>query len=483
MASLFWRQITVELSCSHGASASSVQGVSLHPLHLQPGRKYSKGRQAERVLSGHHSALHRSKGSRIVMLCRRPGHRGASMYAPSRNVYQKMTVTQMGLWIDRCGNHGRDLALVLKCPTHVGKALHGGSSVRLILAEVPSQVSYVRCFGFQVEDRSGKPLTTFAAYRTRDEQRLLSRLLHRQQVPLFLFDEIERCVACCVLAFEAEGRGAMDRAVNEWPAPYAGRFTSVVVSALDRFSEMLDDGEAPHDVRGPIEAACLLTDWRVNSIYGIGSGDFRLDGDDGSGLEQTIHQLLESLFGEQAFRSPNVQQANGHRELIDTLLLGDHVICLVESKAVGFAGVDGPLDTARLAKRVQKDLDKGLRQLKGATRTIRGGMLLTETHQDIAALARTSGTPIDILDPEWAVLGVVVVSDLECDVNWTEVADQYVAESSDDAYFQAVDLTELRGLVGAAKTPMQFVTNLILRWQKVKEHRTMAIRARIRRES
>jgi len=392
-----------------------------------------------------------------------------------------MTVAHMGLWIDRCGQRGRDLALVLKCPTHIGKAIHSGSPVRVVLADVPSKNSFVRCFGLSIEDRGGKPLTTFAAYRTRDEQRLLLRLFRRDRLPLFLFDEIERCVACCTFSPESHGRNAISEALNEWPAPYAGRFTSVVKSALDRFSEMLDGVDCADAVLGPIEAPCSLTDWRVSSIYGIGSGDFRLDGDDGSGLEQTIHQLLESLFESSAFRSPNVRNESGSRELIDTLLLGDHVICLVESKAVGFSGVDGPLDTAKLAKRIQKDVDKGLRQLKGATRAIRAGSPLSETHQGIPVLARQARAPIRILDHNWVVLGLVVVSDLDCDVDWRVVAERYLAASSGDACYQVVDLTELRSLVGAAKTPMQFVTNLILRFQRVSEQGSMAVRVRIRR--
>lgn len=403
------------------------------------------------------------------------------MYQPSSEVYGEMSVSQMGLWIDRCGQRDRDIALVLKCPTHIAKAIHGGSPVRVVVADVAGGASFVRCFGLSVEDRSGKPLTTFAAYRTRDEQRLLQRLFRQDRISLFLFDEIERCVAHCVVSLEAAQRSAISEALREWPAPYAGRFTRSVTSALDRFIEVFEGHHAPGTALGPVEARCSLTDWRVNSIYGIGSGDFRLDGDDGSGLEQAVHQLLESLFGESAFRSPNVQSESGSRELIDTILLGGHVIGLVEAKALGFAGVEGPLDTAKLAKRIKKDLDKGLRQLKGATRAIRSGLSLTETHQAIPALARQARATISIQDRSCVVLGLVVVSELECDIDWRRVADSYLAASSGDAYYQAVDLTELRALIGAAKTPVQFVTNVILRFQEVKKHRNMAVRVRIRR--
>lgn len=139
--------------------------------------------------------------------------------------------------------------------------------------------------------------------------------------------------------------------------------------------------------------------------------------------------------------------------------------------------MDGPLDTAKLAKYV----DKGLQQLKGATRAIRSGSPLSETHQGIPVLARQARAPIRILDRNWVVLGLVVVPDLDCDVDWRIVAERYLVASSGNACYQVVDLTELRSLVGAAKTPMQFVTNLILRFQRVNEFESMAVRVRIRR--
>lgn len=421
--------------------------------------------------------------NKLLTQVRRKRMRGATVYAPSHDVFKEMTVTQMGLWIDRCGRRGRDITLVLKCPTHVCKSLRNGSPVQLLLADIPGRYASVRCLGFQIEDRIGKPLTTFCACRTRDEQQLLVRAFQRKELPLFIFDEIERCVANCIAVFDPEGRDAVNAALIEWPSPYAGRFCSVVELALDKFNLMLEDAFRSDGLGGAITVDCSLSEWNLTSIYGIGSGDFRLDGDDGGGLEQTTHQLLESLFKEDAFRSPNLQQTNGKRELIDSLLIGDHVICLVESKAIGFMNDSNSLDSDQLAKRVRKDVDKGLRQLRGATRAVRNGKPISEIHQDIAALARNANVRIVIPDCEWVVLGVVVISDLGCDVDWHEVAGEYLAASSEDALFQVVDLTELRALVGAAKNRMQFVTNLILRWKQVEQLGSMGVRVRIRRKS
>jgi hypothetical protein len=70
----------------------------------------------------------------------------------------------------------------------------------------------------------------------------LVRAFQREELPLFVFDELERCVASCRAIFDPKGRDAVNAALTEWPLPYAGRFCSVVESALDQFNLMLENG-------------------------------------------------------------------------------------------------------------------------------------------------------------------------------------------------------------------------------------------------
>ena len=113
---------------------------------------------------------------------------------------------------------------------------------------------------------------------------------------------------------------------------------------------------------------------------------------------------------------------------------------------------------------------------------LRSGSQVTETTKSIPALARQPGRTIELPPPECTILGIVVISDLECEADWEQIAETYLQAGNGQTLYQVVDLTELRSLVGRAQDPMQFITNVILRWAKVHETRTMAIRVRIRRE-
>jgi hypothetical protein len=253
-----------------------------------------------------HTGLMRSRGSA-----------GDTMYVPSAQVRREMTGAIIGLWIDRCGRKRRELSLVLKCPTHVAKAIYRGACLHLLVADVASQTPPVRCVGLRVQDQDKHPMVGFAGYRTRDEQRLLLRALRRKVLPLHVFDELERCVGSCTLQLDLQGCERLLSHLVASPKPYAGRFGPVVQSAGDRFIELLDSMTRGDVHPNVMSVQCILSDWRLTSIVGIGSGDFRLDRNEGSGLEQMAHQLVESLFGDKAFRSPNVQDRARLRELCD----------------------------------------------------------------------------------------------------------------------------------------------------------------------
>lgn len=404
------------------------------------------------------------------------------VYAASGQVHTEMSAAEMGLWIDQCGLRGQEQVFVLKCPTHVAKILLGGAGLRLLIADVATHQPSVRCVGLEIADQAGHPLTTFSAYRLRSEQRLLLKALQQDSIPLHVFDELERNVGSCHLHFDPQNRDRVVKYLESAPAPYAGPFGPTIRTAGDSFEAILDKalkGDAKDDLL-PID--CVLTDWQLISIYGIGSGDFKLDGDEGGGFEQAAHQLLESLFLEKAFRSPEIRQGDKTRELCDSLLVGENVLCVVEIKSLGLLRSQFPLDGTRCAQRVARDVAKGLRQLSGATRMLRAGAQVIETTKRISALARPRGQTIETPSRDCAILGLVVISDLNCDVDWKQTATDFLKASDGHTLYQVVDLSELRSLVGRANNPLQFVTNLILRWGKIRETGTMAIRVRITRE-
>ena len=402
------------------------------------------------------------------------------MFRPSAWVRSKMAAAQGGIWAERCGLRRREVALLVKCKTPVAKAMLNGAETRLLICDAPSEYGSVRCVGLAVGDQVGHPQVMLRAFRTRDEQRLLLKSLTQRPLPLYVFDELDRCVGGCSLLLKADHSTKALERLRSAPSPYAGRFGPAIAGALDQFEAVLD-AATRGDRKDLISADWSLEDWKVMSLYGLGSGIFRLDQQDGAGLEQMAHQLVESLFLGNAFRSPNIGEGKKLRELCDSLLLHAGVFCLMEAKALGVTGHAAPMSTAGAARRTRKDLTKGLRQLQGAVRTLRSGVDVFETHQAIPALARTPNQQIALPARDGPMLGLVVVSDLECELDWRQVAASCFEAGDDRTAYQVMDLTELRSLVSGSRDPGQFLLNLITRWGQAKKHGTMLLRARIRR--
>ena len=140
------------------------------------------------------------------------------------------------------------------------------------------------------------------------------------------------------------------------------------------------------------------------------------------------------------------------------------------------------LSKDRRSKRIAKDIDKGLRQLKGAIRQIRSGNAIYPTNRAIEGLVSHNHEPISLPDRDSMILSSILVSDLECELDWNEVASTMIDASDDNTFFQVLDLTELRNLVGAAENPLQFISNLVVRYANVQKEGTAFMRVRIRRE-
>jgi hypothetical protein len=172
----------------------------------------------------------------------------------------------------------------------------------------------------------------------------------------------------------------------------------------------------------------------------------------------------------------------GRSPRCDSLLVGDDVLCLMETKALSILVQSEQVDSGRKAKRVAKDVDKALRQLKGAVRNLRAGTKAFETHLSIRGLARQPDRLIELPPADCVILGLVVISDLESDIDWDAVTKDYLDASDEKTLYQIVDLSQLRSLVGTARSAMQFITNVVVRWGKAHESKTFKIHVRVWRK-
>src|SRR5438034_180198 len=121
--------------------------------------------------------------------------------------------------------------------------------------------------------------------------------------------------------------------------------------------------------------------------------EFRLDDlDEGHGLEQSTWHLLENLFEGAIFHSPKVVESEDTRALTDIMTSCDVGICLYESKSATMLTTSLDRTTDRRAKSLHKQIDKGIDQLVGAMKNLKGGLPLLTKDGSPIVLPRTLGT-------------------------------------------------------------------------------------------
>jgi hypothetical protein len=216
---------------------------------------------------------------------------------------------------------------------------------------------------------------------------------------------------------------------------------------------------------------------RTINIVGItfdGAGWFRLDdaaeGAEGSGLEQSIHQLLDDLFGERLYRSPQVQHGPGRRELIDIMGIGPEAPVLIESKVRAVLAAQPQSSLEKHARRMDKAVEKGLKQLGGAIRRLRSGVEVYRHSGEAIAV-----TAADLVNIE----AIVLISSMNPQMNWERITSQVLeAAKTHQAFFHVLDLTELRKLVGISGSTVRLHLNLIKRFLAMQKAGSAYIRCR-----
>ena len=130
-----------------------------------------------------------------------------------------------------------------------------------------------------------------------------------------------------------------------------------------------------------------------------------------------------------------------------------------------------------------KDIVAGCRQLQGAVRQVRLGTEVFTCRRRRTGHFEELGRRIVLPRKDCAIIAILVVSDLQADIDWRDVGSKLRELSKGNTLFQIVDLAELRYLVGTAKSPLQFVSNTIIRFAKIMETGRANDRVRIWREA
>jgi len=204
----------------------------------------------------------------------------------------------------------------------------------------------------------------------------------------------------------------------------------------------------------------VITAHEAEAGFNIEVDSFALsDPDEGGGLEQSAHQLLEYLYPLNLYRSPKVKDGKSTRELTDLLAFNSESICLIEAKVLSIISTQLNRSGDRRARGVEKQIKKALQQLEGAIKKIKAREeIFTRRGQRISINS----------NDEALIHGIVLISSMEQLLNWREIAKWIITKSRDNmALFHVLDLMELQRLIAYSQTPDVLGFNLCNRLKAV----------------
>jgi hypothetical protein len=392
------------------------------------------------------------------------------MHLPSERVYKEMRSEEVGTWIVPA-NGGKETALLIKAPTNTLKAIVSGVQISMVYA---FQGNYL-CSAIRIYDVPDAPLLLCNIQRNDEEHGAIRKVAATGQTPIFLFNELDVCVAWSDGLISNEDKAKLGKFLSVYPSPYSGEYTAAANKALDNFCSITDNMTriVTSDAMPAIETPIKHGSWVSSIVSFAGINDLQTivldDKDEGGVLEKATWASLESVFPFTLHRSPQVKVGKKQRELIDVVAFHQYGSFFIEAKdlSVFSAGLNRTRERRVLG--VQKQAIKAIGQLVGASKTAKKGIEVFD--------AKGSRIPLVLGKPLHCI---VLLSELIHEGDWTEVENSICKAAIETGdYFHVFDLRELVMILkcssGQAHT-LDF--NLMQRFERFIKAGTIHMRSR-----
>lgn len=359
------------------------------------------------------------------------------MHMPSQRVRKEMHSEAASLWVVPA--EGKELAVLIKAPTSSIKALLKGCDAEIIFGLKDGYL----CSGLRVFDIPDSPLFISGAVRHTEEHQAIARLLKDKVSPVFLFNEMDACLAWSNVSFsEADADKGTDL-LDDISNLYTGEFDNNCSFALDCFSYTTDKSRTyPNAAEIPfVTISANIEPWRITNNTFLGNQESHAividDENEGEIFERAIWASLESAFPLNLYKSPKVQIGKKTRELTDVLAFHKYGSFLIEAKDLSIlqAGVDRNLE--RRIKGVQKQAKKAIGQLVGSYKALKRGEKIFDTN----------GIELNV-ERENPPHCIILISELMDSGDWSEIEQElFKAIKSTGAFFHLLDFREFIALL------------------------------------
>jgi hypothetical protein len=309
-----------------------------------------------------------------------------------------------------------------------------------------------------------------------EEHKALERFLVERKIPLFLFNEMDVCLAWTNLEINETDASTAAELINHPPELYVGQFSPECSHTLDCFCISNDPSQTyPNATQIPLTTVkTSLEQWHVIDVSFVGiRGSHTItinDKNEGEIFERAIWASLESVFPLTLHKGSQVQIGEKLREFTDVLAYYEYGSFLIEAKDLSVIQAGYERNQERRTKGVQKQIKKAIAQLKGACGALTRG-------DSIFAL---SGEKLDLVRDKPAHC-IVLITELMHWGDWNEIEIQLIdAMQSTGAFFHLLDLREFITLIKASSgEASRFDYSLLKRCEEFAKNRSVHIRSRL----
>ena len=355
------------------------------------------------------------------------------MHIPSERIYNKIHAAVASMWFVPA-NDGAEVSLLVKVPTPTLKALVAGCPLRLLFGKKDTYL----CVGARIEDMPDTPVLLAGAQVIGEEQEALIRAMKQKVFPIFLFNEMDICLASSSIGITVQDSLAVLRLLGSKDSLYNGEFSPGVSYAIDCFVSSVDKTKIyPNSCEIPvIEITPKVGIWETIDVYFINNGSsyaINISSEEEGGMfENTIWGCLESVFPTTLYKSPQVKHGDKKREFTDVFACHEYGSFLIEAKDLSVIQAGYQKGEQRRLTGIQRQVTKGIKQLVGAAKAFKQG----------DALYSIDGNEI-LVNREIPPHAIILITELMTCGDWEEITKQLLdAMKETGALFHLLDFRE-----------------------------------------
>lgn len=392
------------------------------------------------------------------------------MHIPGKRILDELRSEVAGIWYVPA-NNGEEIAILIKASTSILKSIIHGCEMKFVFG---CNNNFL-CIGARIYDIPDSPVLTCNVQRHLEEHDALARFIADKSAPIFLFNELDVCVAWTDAYISDGSSEEISLILGDVKKMYTGNFTDQCSKALDDFCFSVDSTQKfdSSKIIEILEVKVKHSNWTSNKISFTGNFDSQTivlnEANEGSVLEKSVWASLESVFPFGLYHSPTIRIGKKDRELTDVVTSYEYGSFLFEAKDLAVFTIGPERSRERRLKSIQKQARKAIGQLVGASKAAkRGEQIFTKKG---ASLSLVTNQPFHC---------IVLLTELPHEGDWSEIEKQLRSAIFDTGdYFHVFDLQELVTLLKICRGKAELLDyNLMERCKSFVKKGTVHIRSR-----